>query len=293
MSATSAGPQTSSAPTKGPPVAPKTKVKEQIKMIVEDLELVLGDLKDVAKELKEVVDQIDTLTSDLRLEDEVTDSSKTDSLDSSSSGATASSAEKPQGRWGGQQPPGGPPRAPRAPPAHPCAILTVLRRPRPPPPPPRLTPVGRTGPTTAHPVKTNGSLLRTAGGLRGVPNLTPNGDACGLLPRGGGPAEAAEARAERAATRERVRFSETVLYHGGRVPVRGEPGRAPGPAPPPPRSVLLLPAPRLLLLPHAALPLENGDPAPTTPATVPPPHATPTPPRTILRKPPATSTTTT
>ena len=32
----------------------KTKVKEQIKIIVEDLELVLGDLKDVAKDLKEV-----------------------------------------------------------------------------------------------------------------------------------------------------------------------------------------------------------------------------------------------
>ena len=33
----------------------KTKVKEQIKIIMGDLELVLGDLKDVAKELKEHV----------------------------------------------------------------------------------------------------------------------------------------------------------------------------------------------------------------------------------------------
>ncbi|KAJ1207489.1 hypothetical protein NDU88_002880 [Pleurodeles waltl] len=49
-----------SAKSKGTPSSPaeeqasKTKVKEQIKTIVDDLELVLGDLKDVAKELKEV-----------------------------------------------------------------------------------------------------------------------------------------------------------------------------------------------------------------------------------------------
>lgn len=54
MSAKSKGKPSSSCPAEGPPAASKTKVKEQIKIIVEDLELVLGDLKDVAKELKEV-----------------------------------------------------------------------------------------------------------------------------------------------------------------------------------------------------------------------------------------------
>ena len=54
MLAKSKGTPSSSSPAEGPPAASKTKVKEQIKIIVEDLELVLGDLKDVAKELKEV-----------------------------------------------------------------------------------------------------------------------------------------------------------------------------------------------------------------------------------------------
>lgn len=54
MSAKSKGTPSSSSPAEGPAAASKTKVKEQIKIIVEDLELVLGDLKDVAKELKEV-----------------------------------------------------------------------------------------------------------------------------------------------------------------------------------------------------------------------------------------------
>ncbi|TFK12742.1 CUB and sushi domain-containing protein 3 [Platysternon megacephalum] len=53
MSAKSKGTPASSSPPEGPPAASKAKVKEQIKIIVEDLELVLGDLKDVAKELKE------------------------------------------------------------------------------------------------------------------------------------------------------------------------------------------------------------------------------------------------
>ncbi|KAF7478571.1 Hypothetical predicted protein [Marmota monax] len=53
MSAKSKGNPSSSSPAEGQPAASKTKVKEQIKIIVEDLELVLGDLKDVAKELKE------------------------------------------------------------------------------------------------------------------------------------------------------------------------------------------------------------------------------------------------
>uniref|UniRef100_G3UBP6 Proline rich 16 n=1 Tax=Loxodonta africana TaxID=9785 RepID=G3UBP6_LOXAF len=80
----------------------------------------------------QVVDQIDTLTSDLQLEDEMTDSSKTDTLNSSSSGTTASSIEKIKLQA----------NAPLIkPPTHPSAILTVLRKPNPPPPPPRLTPV--------------------------------------------------------------------------------------------------------------------------------------------------------
>lgn len=61
MSAKSKGTTSSSAtsssvssPAEGLPAASKAKVKEQIKIIVDDLELVLGDLKDVAKELKEV-----------------------------------------------------------------------------------------------------------------------------------------------------------------------------------------------------------------------------------------------
>ncbi|XP_013362508.1 PREDICTED: protein Largen, partial [Chinchilla lanigera] len=110
---------------------------------------------------EKVVDQIDTLTSDLQLEDEMTDSSKTDTLNSSSSG-TASSLEKIKA-----------PAPARPRPAQPSAVLTVLRRPRPPPPPPRLTPV--TGDDTQR-VKTNGSLLR---GARppGTPGPVPNGDA--------------------------------------------------------------------------------------------------------------------
>ncbi|KAK7831351.1 hypothetical protein U0070_024639, partial [Myodes glareolus] len=113
-----------------------------------------------------VVDQIDTLTSDLQLEDEMTDSSKTDTLNSSSSGTTASSIEKIKVQA----------NAPLIkPPAHPSAILTVLRKPNPPPPPPRLTPVKCEEPPrvvpTVNPVKTNGTLLRN-GGLPAVPPPT-------------------------------------------------------------------------------------------------------------------------
>lgn len=78
-----------------------------------------------------MVDQIDNLTSDLQLEDEMTDSSKTDTLNSSSSSTTASSIDKVKVRA----------NAPLInPPAHPSAVLTVLRKPNPPPTPPRLTP---------------------------------------------------------------------------------------------------------------------------------------------------------
>ncbi|XP_026124535.1 protein Largen-like [Carassius auratus] len=72
----------------------KAQVKRQIRSIVKDLEHILGDLKDVAKELKEVVEEIDCLTSDLRLEEDLTDGSKTDTLNSSSSSTTTASSVK-------------------------------------------------------------------------------------------------------------------------------------------------------------------------------------------------------
>ncbi|KAK9408331.1 protein Largen [Crotalus adamanteus] len=52
-SSSSATSSSLSSPAEGVPPASKAKVKDQIKIIVDDLELVLGDLKDVAKELKE------------------------------------------------------------------------------------------------------------------------------------------------------------------------------------------------------------------------------------------------
>ncbi|XP_051853814.1 protein Largen isoform X1 [Antechinus flavipes] len=305
MSAKSKGTtSSSSSPTEGQPAASKTKVKEQIKIIVEDLELVLGDLKDVAKELKEVVDQIDTLTSDLQLEDEMTDSSKTDTLNSSSSSTTASSLEKIKVHT----------NAPLIkPPVHPSAILTVLRKPNPPPPPPRLTPVKCDDPHRSvpaiNPVKTNGTLLRN-GGLTGASNKIPNGDIC-CIP--GSNLEKIQMqplmhrpqkdRCPQAGTRERVRFSEKVQYHGycpdcdvryniknREVHIHSDPLHMPGklphqcpPLPPPPP-------------PLPPFPLENGGLGishsnsfpPLRPATVPPPTA-PKPQKTILRK----STTTT
>lgn len=290
MSSKSKGTPSSSSPAEGPPAASKTKVKEQIKIIVEDLELVLGDLKDVAKELKEVVDQIDTLTSDLQLEDEMTDSSKTDTLNSSSSGTTASSLEKLKVQAGAPAP---------QPAAHPAAVLTVLRKPNPPPPPPRLTPVKREEPPRAapavRPAKTNGSLLRN-GGFPGAPSKIPNGDACcapgGLADKAPAPLTLGPGAdgCPQAGPRERVRFSEKVQYHGycpdcdaryhprrREAPPRGEPA--------PPRAPQRPPSP-----------LENGGLGishstsfpPLRPATVPPPAA-PKPQKTILRK----STTTT
>ncbi|XP_074056623.1 protein Largen isoform X2 [Macrotis lagotis] len=304
MSAKSKGTTSSSSPTEGPPAASKTKVKEQIKIIVEDLELVLGDLKDVAKELKEVVDQIDTLTSDLQLEDEMTDSSKTDTLNSSSSSTTASSLEKIKVHS----------TTPLIkPPVHPSAILTVLRKPNPPPPPPRLTPVKCDDPhrplPTINPVKTNGTLLRN-GGLPAASNKIPNGDVCCIPGNNLDKVQmqplihrSQKDRCPQAGTRERVRFSEKVQYHGycpdcdvryniknREVHIHNEPLHMPGklphqcpslPPPPPP-----LPA---LPLENGGLGISHSNSFPLLrPATVPPPTA-PKPQKTILRK----STTTT
>nr|XP_033784921.1 protein Largen isoform X1 [Geotrypetes seraphini] len=295
MSAKSKG---TSSPTEGQ--ASKAKVKEQIKIIVDDLELVLGDLKDVAKELKEVVDQIDTLTSDLQLEDEMTDSSKTDTLNSSSSSTTASSLDKIKVRA----------NAPLIkPPAHPPAILTVLRKPNPPPPPPRLTPVRCEDVVlSSNPVKTNGTLLRN-GGLPGGPNKVPNGDAFCMPPNNLDKVASQSLmhrpekdRCHQTTTRERVRFSEKVQYHGycpdcdvrydmknKEIHLHSEPLHTPAKLPhhcPP------LPLPP----PLPPFPLENGGLGissshsfpPLRPHAVPPPTA-PKPQKTILRK----STTTT
>lgn len=271
----------------------KTKVKEQIKTIVEDLETVLGDLKDVAKELKEVVDQIDSLTCDLKLEEEMTDSSKTDTLNSSSSSTTttttASSLEKVKLHSKGQ--------ITKPPPA----VLTVLKKPKPPPPPPRLTPVRCDSSKTLSvgiPLKLNGTLLRN-GVLPGTQTKVPNGDVCciskNILDKV--PTSPPLHRPDKdrcpQATRERVRFSEKVQYHGYcpdcdvRYDIKN-------------RDVHLHPGPihtklksphHCPLQPPPLPPLENGGACISTSHSFPPvpPPTAPKPQKTILRK----STTTT
>ncbi|XP_039522157.1 protein Largen [Pimephales promelas] len=137
----------------------KVRVKRQIRGIVKDLENILGDLKDVAKELKEVVQEIDCLTSDLHLEEELTDSSKTDTLNSSSSSTTASSVKiYPEET------------VPVSP-----AVLAAPKRP------------GPAARSTA-----NGTLMRNGVASREKPPAS-------RCPQ---------------TTRERVRFSEKVQYHG-------------------------------------------------------------------------------
>ncbi|XP_059775415.1 protein Largen isoform X1 [Balaenoptera ricei] len=252
---------------------------------------------------EKVVDQIDTLTSDLQLEDEMTDSSKTDTLNSSSSGTTASSIEKIKVQA----------NAPLIkPPAHPSAILTVLRKPNPPPPPPRLTPVKCEDPQrvvpTVNPVKTNGTLLRSRG-FPGAPNKIPNGDICckpssnlDKVPVQPLMHRPEKDRCPQAGPRERVRFNEKVQYHGfcpdcdtrhhiknREVHSHSEPVHPPGKLPP--HGPAQPPPPHL-----PPFPLENGGLGishsnsfpPLRPAPVPPPTA-PKPQKTILRK----STTTT
>ncbi|XP_035235661.1 protein Largen isoform X1 [Anguilla anguilla] len=199
-------------------VVSKVKVKRQIKTIVKDLENILGDLKDVAKELKEVVHDIDSLTSDLRLEEELTDSSKTDTLNSSSSSTTttttASSIEKVKHHLDDS--------ALRLALVSPT-VLTVMRRPHPPLPPPRLTPL-RTeerGPSSLAGHLANGTLFRN-GLFPGKPVGVPSRDLCcipkNVPERGPTPPPPPPPRHEKSrcpqATRERVRFSEKVQYHG-------------------------------------------------------------------------------
>ncbi|NWU41318.1 LARGN protein, partial [Hylia prasina] len=231
----------------------------------------------------QVVDQIDTLTCDLQLEDEMTDSSKTDTLNSSSSSTTASSLEKVKVRGS---------VVPAKPPAHPSAILTPARPPAP-----------------ANPLKTNGTLLRN-GGLPVAPGRVPNGDVCCspgtnlekvvMQPLVHRPEKE---RCPQPGARERVRFSEKVQYHGycpdcdvryniknREVHLHGESARAAGklphqcpplPPPPPPLPPFLLENGGLGISPSNSFP-------PPRPATV-PPQTAPKPQKTILRK----STTTT
>uniref|UniRef100_H3AEV6 Proline rich 16 n=2 Tax=Latimeria chalumnae TaxID=7897 RepID=H3AEV6_LATCH len=248
-----------------------------------------------------VVDQIDSLTCDLQLEEEMTDSSKTDTLNSSSSSTTASSLEKAKLHSD---------TLIIKPPINCPAVLTVLRKPNPPPPPPRLTPVRCEDPSKTvlplNPVKASETLLRN-GVLPGPPNKIPNGDACCVpttypekVPTKPLIQRPDKERCFQTAPRERVRFSEKVQYHGycpdcdvrydmknrdvhlhsESVCTKAKPVHCcPSPPPPPP-------------LP----PLENGGLGistsnnfpPVRSATV-PPQTAPKPQKTILRK----STTTT
>ncbi|XP_030645908.1 protein Largen [Chanos chanos] len=203
---------TASAESEG--VVSKVQVKRQIKTIVEDLENILGDLKDVAKELKEVVHEIDSLTSDLRLEEEMTDSSKTDTMNSSSSSTTtttASSTEKIR-------------PFPEEAIFKPPPILTVLKKPHPPLPPPRSTPMRvedqNTNLSSGNPAKANSTLLRN-GIFAGMPtNAQTNRDLChgpkGIAEKRLSPTPLLRHEKNRCSqvTRERVRFSEKVQYHG-------------------------------------------------------------------------------
>ncbi|KAL6113976.1 prr16 [Pungitius sinensis] len=230
-------------------VVSKVKVKKEIKTIVENLETILGDLKDVAKELKEVVHDIDTLTGDLQLEEDgLTDSSKTDTLNSSSSSTTtttttASSLEKmklfPEDFIFR------PSTFVDPVPVNPLGVLTVLKKPHPPLPPPRLTPPRAEDhniKNLPHPTlvlsgnisKAAGSLMRNGGAFP----MKPNRDLFSTMPcfisSDGGIAESGlvptlprpmpllrheknkcpKARGRESRERERVRFSETVQYHG-------------------------------------------------------------------------------
>uniref|UniRef100_A0A1A8LCM1 Proline rich 16 n=3 Tax=Nothobranchius TaxID=28779 RepID=A0A1A8LCM1_9TELE len=225
-------------------VVSKVKVKKEIKTIVENLETILGDLKDVAKELKEVVHDIDTLTSDLQLEEDgMTDSSKTDTLNSSSSSTTttttASSLERmkifPDDCFFKTQVPLSP--------VTPSSVLTVLKKPHPPLPPPRVTPLRSEDhniKNLPHPTlvlsgnisKANGTLMRNGGvfPLKSSKDLfssTPcfiSGEGemaeSGLVPTLPRPMPLLRhdknkcPKAPGRESRERVRFSEKVQYHG-------------------------------------------------------------------------------
>ncbi|CAL9707994.1 unnamed protein product [Knipowitschia caucasica] len=193
--------------------------------------------------LLEVVHEIDTLTGDLQLEEDgLTDSSKTDTLNSSSSSTTttASSLEKiklfPEDCIFKLT-------APATPVAmNPSTVLTVLKKAHPPLPPPRLTPSRaeeHNAKNMPHPTlilsgnltKPNGSVLRngvlTSKSNRDVFSSTPrfiSGDSgiseTGLVPTLPRPMPLLRhekskcPKAPGRESRERVRFSEKVQYHG-------------------------------------------------------------------------------
>ncbi|XP_021476534.1 protein Largen isoform X1 [Oncorhynchus mykiss] len=195
-------------------VVSKVKVKKQIKTIMKDLETILGDLRDVAKELKEVVHEIDSLTCDLQLEEAMTDSSKTDTLNSScsSSTTTASSIDKIKIY---------PDDAIFRPPSVIPAVLTVLKKPHPPLPPPRLTSIkaeenNKNPPSGNLLAKANGTLMRNEV-FTGKPNRDLLYCISNSIPEKGRtpmPLLRHEESKCHQATRERVRFSEKVQYHG-------------------------------------------------------------------------------
>ncbi|KAI5614056.1 protein Largen, partial [Silurus asotus] len=195
----------------------KVQIKRQIKTIVEDLENILGDLKDVAKELKEVVYEIDSLTSDLQLE-EMANSSKTDTMNSSSSSTTttttASSIERikiyPEDTF-------------LRPPSMASGMLTVLKRTHPPLPPPRLTPAQvedrSRSLSLGNQAKENRTLMRN-GVFSTKPINIPGRDAVHMpkssTEKGLSLVPLLRHKKSRCpqVTRERVRFSEKVQYHG-------------------------------------------------------------------------------
>ncbi|KAF4072224.1 hypothetical protein AMELA_G00260570 [Ameiurus melas] len=195
----------------------KVQIKRQIKTIVEDLENILGDLKGVAKELKEVVHEIDCLTSDLQLE-EMANSSKTDTLNSSSSSTTttttASSIERikiyPEDAF-------------LRPPSMASGMLTVLKRTHPPLLPPRLTPARvedhNKSLSSGNQAKENRTLMRN-GVFSTKPISIPGRDSV-CMPKSStekGLTLIPLLRHKKSrcpqVTRERVRFSEKVQYHG-------------------------------------------------------------------------------
>ncbi|XP_051508668.1 protein Largen-like [Myxocyprinus asiaticus] len=192
----------------------KVRVKRQIRTIVKDLENILGDLKDVAKELKEVVHEIDCLTSDLHLEEEMTDSSKTDTLNSSSSSTTTttvSSIDKIKIY---------PEEMLFRPASVPPAVLTVLKRPHPPLPPPRMTPSRSEeysdGLSSRTPPAANGTVMQNRVFPVNPINVLSKESCCGVKSVTAPSAPLLKLEKSRCpqTTRERVRFSEKVQYLG-------------------------------------------------------------------------------
>ncbi|XP_062854384.1 protein Largen [Trichomycterus rosablanca] len=196
----------------------KVQIKRQIKTVVKDLENILGDLKDVAKELKEVVDEIDCLTSDLKLGEENGDCFKTDTLNSSSSSTTttttASSIERikiyPEDTF-------------LRPPLLASGMLTMLKRTYPALPPPRLTPAlvedHSESLSSRNQAMANRTLMRNGVFSSQPVNIPGRDTACmGKSTTEKGLALVPLLRHEKSrcpqVTRERVRFSEKVQYHG-------------------------------------------------------------------------------